>query len=157
MSIIDLAVARHQLRLEPDYPAEQVQGPLDAAERRAAQFLNRAIFASAEAQTLAMAAVPAQLQAASDAYSVARTAVASADASVRDLLLAQAERTFCEARTGARETLAGIVVNADIRSGILLLMAHLYYNRAGVAAGGAATLPLGVEYLLLPYRIGWGV
>lgn len=157
MSIIDLADARHHLRLESDYPAEQVQGPLDAAERRAAQFLNRAIFASEDAKTAATAAVPAQLAAASDAYNAARGAAAAADALVRDLLLEQAGRSFCEARAIARETLAGIVINADIRSAVLLLLGHYFNNRAAVAAGATLVVPLGAEYLLMPYRIGWGV
>ena len=50
MSIIDIDVARAHLRLEPDYPAQQVQPYLDAAEDAARQFLNRRIFADQAAK-----------------------------------------------------------------------------------------------------------
>lgn len=156
MPIIDLPAARHHLRLEPDYPEEQVLGSLEAAAGRAAQFLNRAIFATEADQATAMAQVPGKLQAASDAYDTARATAAVASAAVRDLLLDQAERSFCEARTAARETLAGIVATPEIRSAILLLLAHYFENRAAVAAGASVVVPMGAEYLLLPYRIGWG-
>lgn len=156
MPIIDLPTAKHHLRLELDYPDEQVLGSLEGAEGRAAQFLNRAIFASEATQATAVALVPAKLQAASEAYLAARGVAAAADASVRDVLSDQAERSFCEARNAARETLAGIVINADIRSAVLLLLAHLYDNRAAVASGATVVVPMAAEYFLMPYRIGWG-
>ena len=56
MSIIALTTAKAHLRLESDYPDDQVQGKLDAAESSAAQFLNRRIFEDQDALNAAVAA-----------------------------------------------------------------------------------------------------
>lgn len=157
MSLIPLAAAKVHLRVEDDYPDDQVAPKLAAAEARAAQFLNRALFASSEARDEAIAAVPAALTAAAGAHAAALAAAAGLeDAAARTLLIEAAERTYCEARTAARETLAGIVLTDDIRAAILLQLSHLFVNRTDVTVGATQALVYGSQYLLMPYRIGWG-
>ena len=64
MSLLTLAEARAQCRLEDDYPDEQLQPYMDAAEDSAAAYLNRTIYADQTTFDAARAAVPAVVGAA---------------------------------------------------------------------------------------------
>lgn len=157
MSLIALNDAKAHLRLESDYPDEQVQGKLDAAESSAAQFLNRRIFVNPDALASAIAAVPATLVAAGTAYKDAMAAAASIEDGVaRCAAEKHALRVYREAQTAAEETYAGIVINAQIEAAILLMLGHLFENRQEVQQGGVQQLPVGASQLLYPFRIGLG-
>lgn len=58
MNLVSLDEARFHLRVEPDYPAEQIALYLAAAEEAAEQFLNRRVFASQPELDAAVAADP---------------------------------------------------------------------------------------------------
>lgn len=158
MTIIDLAVARAHLRLEDDYPDDQIERKLAAAESAAAQFLNRQLFASQGALDTAIAAVAAALVTAGEAYATACTAAdAIEDAVARCAAREQACRVYRAAQTVARETYDGIVLNAQIEAAILLTLGHLFENRQDVQQGSVSQLPIGAEQLLFPFRVGLGV
>lgn len=157
MSIIALPVAKAHLRLESDYPDDQVQGKLDAAESSAAQFLNRRIFENQGALEMAITAVPAALVAAGTAYQAAlATANEIEDHVARCGAQAYALRAYRAARTSGDETYAGIVINAQIEAAILLTLGHLFENRQDVQQGTVQLLPVGAEQLLFPFRVGLG-
>jgi hypothetical protein len=158
MSIIAMAVARAHLRLGDGYPADQVQGKLDAAESSAAQFLNRRIFGDQDALDAAIAAVPSALVAAGTAYQAALTTAGEIEDDVaRCAAQGYASRVYREARIAASETYAGVVVNPQIDAAILLILGHLFESREDVVVGApVAALPHGSERLLFPFRVGLG-
>lgn len=158
MSIITLSTARAHLRLEDDYPAEQLQGKLNAAEDHAAQFLNRRLFADDSALDEAVTAVPTELVAARAAYDSAMEAADSIeDAELQALARGRAEITYTRAKALAQETYHGLVMNASVEAAVLLILGHLYANRQDVVLGAVNALPHGSIQLLVPYRVGMGV
>jgi len=58
---------------------------------------------------------------------------------------------------GVGSDLDGVVINDAIKSAILLNLGHLYVNREGVDTVQKQELPLGIQSLLQPYRIGIGM
>lgn len=163
MSLIDLPTAKAHLRLESDYPDEQVQGKLDAAESAAAQFINRRVFESAETLSAAIAAVPAGLTTAGTAYAAAITAAdALDDEGARCAARDYACETYRQACSLARETYAGISKEDErwplFEAGALLILGHLFENRQDVVTGTIVTeMKNGAHQLLFPLRVGLGV
>ncbi|MFD1709085.1 phage gp6-like head-tail connector protein [Ottowia sp. GY511] len=158
MTIVTLPEAKAHLRLEPDYPDDQVQDKLAAAEQRAAHFINRALFGTDADRQAAMAAAPAAITAAGAAYTDALAAASAVtDPVAASMLHAQAQTDYAAAQARARETLAGIVATSDIKAAILLILGNLYENRADVQDDRMAALPNGAQYLLMPHRVGWGI
>lgn len=156
MSLIPLADAKEHLRVEPDYPDAQVVGYLDAAERVAAEFLNRRIYADQAALNSAIAAVPAQIAAAREAYEDALEAAdALTDETARQMAREHAQREWERAQDEATETYRGIVMNDQIRAGILLVLTNLFENRGD--DGKAPPLSMAAQSLLFPFRVGLGV
>lgn len=156
MSLVDLATAQDHLRVDADYPESQVALYLNAAERLVAEFLNRRIYAEADALATAVAAVPAVLTAASDAYDDALEVAADIeDARTQEEARRAACRARDAARTAARETYDGIVLNDTIAAGILLTMTSLHENRGD--DGDVPGLPRAARDLLFPFRVGLGV
>lgn len=158
MAVIDVAAAKGHLRIEDDYPDPQILGKLEAAESMAAQYLNRRIYAAETDLAAAIDDVPAGLVAAGEAYA---NALAAAE-SIQDDYARVAARQYAAdayrvAQTIARETYAGIVINAQIEAAILLTLGHLFENRQDVQQGAVQQLPIGAQQLLFPFRVGLGV
>ena len=66
-------------------------------------------------------------------------------------------RTIYEGGGGMGSDLDGVVINDAIKAAILLNLGHLYVNREGVDTVQKQELPLGIQSLLQPYRIGIGM
>ncbi|EPD35463.1 head-tail connector protein [Delftia acidovorans] len=49
------------------------------------------------------------------------------------------------------EGAVGVVIDEAIHSAAQLIIGHLYANREAVAPGQAAEIPMGADWLLLPY------
>lgn len=158
MALVDLPAAKQHLRLGVGYPDEQVGPYLAAAELLALKFLNRNVYPDDAALATAVAAVPAALIAAGTAYNDALTAAdAVNDPVARDAARIYAGDVYREAQTSARQTRAGIVMNELIKSGILLILGHLFENREDVAVGvTVAQMPIGSKHLLTPFRVDMG-
>lgn len=152
MSIIDIDVARAHLRLEPDYPAQQVQPYLDAAEDAAMRFLNRRIFADQAAKDAAVAAIDlvAAKQALDDAVEAAE---ALTDPAAKQAAIEHARYVYRQALSEADETFRGVLMNPQIQAGVLLIAAHLFERRGDAQAA----IPEAAYMLLHPYREGLGV
>lgn len=159
MSLLDLPMVKSHLRLDDDYPDEQVEPYMLAAELSAQQFLNRRVFATQSAMATAVAAVPAALSAATAAHTAAIEAANEIeDAVERCAAIAYADEVYRAAHEAAQETRYGIVINDLIKAGMLLILGHLYENRQDVQAGvSAVQIPMGSHFMLQPYRIGLGV
>lgn len=152
MSIIDIDAARAHLRLEPDYPAQQVQMYLDAAEDAAMRFLNRRIFADQAAKNAAVAAIDlaAAKQAMDDAIEAAE---ALTDPVSKQAAMEYARYVYQQALSEADETFRGVLMNPQIQAGVLLIAAHLFERRGDAQAA----IPEAAYMLLHPYRQGLGV
>lgn len=154
MSLIDLQRARDHLRVEADYPQEQIVDKLVAAEQHAAQFIGRKIFVDAQALTNAIAAVPTAL---AEAVEARDATLASADAidlsEVRDEVRAHAVRVYGAALEDFVATYRGVVLNEAIEIAILIILSSLHnVNRDGQEAG----LPPAAKDFLHPFRVGIG-
>jgi uncharacterized phage protein (predicted DNA packaging) len=105
MSIIDISLAKLHLRVTEDDEDTIIQIYLDAAERSAADYLDRSV--------------------------VETTPVGDTD----------------------------IVMNDPIKAACLLMLGHLYANREAIidTPNVIKELPMGVKFLLDPYRLGIGV
>ena len=66
-------------------------------------------------------------------------------------------RTIYEGDESMGSDLDGVVINDAIKAAILLNLGHLYVNREGVDTVQKQELPLGIQSLLQPYRIGIGM
>jgi hypothetical protein len=150
--LVTAAQAKAHVHREASYPDEQILPYLLAAEAKAQSFMNRRVFSDQAALDAAVAAAPAALAAAGTAYAAAVLAYdAEMDPVLRGVQQAYAASVYCTAQFAARETLAGMVINDQIRAAILVIFEHLYAER------GEAAMPLGSEYLLWDYRVGLGV
>lgn len=159
MTIIDIVVARHHLRVEPDYPEEQVLPHLQGAEELAQRFLNRRVYAVQADLDNAKQAMAGVLEAAALTRSQAfDAALAISDCAARSMLARQADEAYAEVLAEQQRVARGIVITANIKSAILLIMGHLDENRETVARGITLNdLPKGAEYFLWPHRVGLGI
>lgn len=152
--MITLDQARAQVRVESDYPADQLQPAIDGAVDAAQAYLNRQVYADAAALSAARGAHLAAVSAAVAGYSSALAVAESIEGEIeRAAAVRLADAVYREAVTDAVRCVHGIVVNASIRSAILLTIGHLFANRSAVAVGDSATeIPMGAQALLRPYR-----
>ena len=171
--LIDTATARTHVRLEADYPAEQIEPYLRAAEELAAQILNRVLCADTTERDAAIAQAAGIVSDAKTAYDAALLAYRSSTlydaydpvrheyrAGVADNAYESAQRAYRQALTKADELRAAMVATPLIKAAILLIFGHLFENRQQVIVEPRiilAELPMGVHALLQPYRAGMGV
>ena len=158
MTLVPLPVAKMHIRAE-DAADDEVTPYLSAAELAAASFLNRQVYATQGELDAAVAGVPAILTAAGVAHTAAvEAAEALEDAIARATGVAYADTVYARAQDEAREIRAGMVVNDAVKAAILLLFGHLHANREDAVTGvTVAQMPMGSQYLLMPYRVGMGV
>lgn len=152
--LIDLDTAKRHLRVDSDDDDAQILICIGAAERYAAEFIERNIYPTQEAFTAAVAAAPAALSAATVAYDAAvATAEGVTVAVERDMAMMAANETYSTAQTAARATYRGIVINDQIKAAMLLITGHLFENREDTIVGlSVETLPMGSRALLQPFR-----
>jgi len=156
--LVGIPQVRAHLRLDDDYPAEQLQVYIGAAASAAEEFLNRRIFASETQRLEAVAGVPVLLAQAVAAHAAAiATADLVVDLDSRRAECSDADATLREARAAATEIRRGIVVRPAIVQAILLTIGHFFQHRSDVTEGDAEELSMGCRYLLQPFRIGLGV
>ena len=159
MNLVPIETARAHLRVESDYPADQIQPYLDAATDSALQFIGRKVYATDDELQAEQLAVPAELEAAASRRNAALEAADQvADCQARAWLVSQAGADYAAALQRARQVGLGIVINPSITAAILLTLGHLDENREDVARGVSVTqLPIGAQHLLWPYRVNLGV
>lgn len=152
--LIDLATAKLHLRVDGTADDTMIALYIGAAESAAAQFLNRNIYADSSARTTARDAIPAALAIATLDYEAEIDAVEAMTVGA-DSYMARlaADESYTEAKTAARMTYQGIVINDQIKAAILLTIGHLFENREDSIVGvSAIALPMGCDYLLQPFR-----
>jgi len=159
MNIITMDVAKEHLRSFNCEEEVTIDIYLEAAERSASMYLNRAIFYNAAALATAKAAAPAGLAAATAAYDAAILATALIDnKDQKQLMKDVADADFRQEQMAYVRAVRGIVINKQITAAVLLTLGHLFENREeNVVASSIAALPMGVQVLLMPDRISMGV
>jgi hypothetical protein len=159
MTFLTLDQAKAHLRVDGVAEDADITLKLEAAEQSSVEYLNRHVYIDQAALTTAVGAVPAALTAATVAYDAAILAACDIENDVeRDMAIFAANEAYRTAKSNARRTHQGIVINSNIKSAVLLTLGHFYANREDVVAGITVTaLPTGAQSLLRPYRAGMGV
>lgn len=160
MSIVTLDQAKAQGRITWSSEDDLLQSYIEAAELHACRFLNRNVYADDATLVAAIAAVPAALATAKAAYDTAYAAWQLMDAGdMADIALDKLNQDWTAAKTAARMTYFGMVVNATFVQAIVLLVAGWAVNREFVITelSHAIELPMGFTALLFPYRVRQGV
>lgn len=154
MSLVTLADAKLHLRVDSADEDTLIGALLNAAELSASQWLNRRLFSDQGTLDAAVAGVPTALATATAAY-VAASAVADAvaDEIEQDIAQAAADTAYASAQATARATNYGMVVNDSIKSAVLLTVGHLYANREASTNRQLVDLPMGVQFLLQPFKV----
>ena len=142
------------MRVEADYPAEQLQTAIDGAVDSAQAYLNRRIYETPEALAEARSAYPAAVRDAATARNAALgEATFIGDRAERTAAIRLADLAYEEAMLEAGACIHGVVVNPSIVTAILLTIGHLYANRSDVIVGAPAVeLPQGAKSFLRHYR-----
>lgn len=159
MPVISLSIAKVHLRIDDAAHDSILPIYIGGAERAAADYLNRAIFADQAEKDTALATVPTALVNAAATYAAAMDAASLiADAIGQEIAATAALETYKEAQTQARETCAGIIVNDAVQAAILLTLGDLFASREDTVIGvSVASLPIGARALMQPHRRGMGV
>jgi hypothetical protein len=154
VGLISLVQARAQVRVEDDYPVEQLQSHIDGAEDAAQGYLNRRIYETGQDLQDARLAYPAAVAAAVEERDRALAEAALIDgAEARAAATRVARVIYTETLAAADRCIHGVVVNPSLISAMLLTIGHLYANRSDVVVGAPAVeLPQGAKSLLRPYR-----
>ncbi|HEU4376284.1 MAG TPA: head-tail connector protein [Telluria sp.] len=159
-SLVTLDQAKAQGRITWTSEDTLLQSYIDAAERYAMAFLNRNVYADDTALAAAVADAPAALATAKAAYDAAYAAWQLMDAGdLADIALEKLNQDWTVAKTAARRTYFGMVVNATFVQAIVLLVAGWAVNREFVITelSDAIELPMGFTALLWNDRVRQGV
>lgn len=148
MPLITPEEARLHLRSEPADDAD-VALKTRAAERAAMRFLNRVVYEDDGALALGRTEADAEIAAAYTAYVAAQGA--TYEAALRNDELRRAKVAYNEALEAALEKRNGIVINEDIKIGMLIILGALFLKRED------ADIPDGARHYLQTYRRGLGV
>lgn len=149
MPLITPEEARGHLRHEPADDAD-VLLKTRGAERAAMRFLNRVVYEDDAALAQGRSEADAEIATAYDAWTAANTAPYFTD-EVRSESIRRAKIAYNDALETALEKRNGIIINDDIKIGILLILGQLFLRRED------ADIPDGARHYLQPYRRGLGV
>ena len=148
--LIDLPTAKLQASTDADADDALITIYIGAAERFAAEYLQRNIYADQDALNAAISAAPGVFAAAADAWTASVAITDAMDAGpIKDMAMLAANEVFVKAAAASRMTHQGIVINDHIKAAMLLIVGHLYAQREDSVVGvSVAELPMGSRYLL---------
>ena len=157
MRLVTIEEVRDHCNVAGTYDDMALTRAANGAEQAAEDFLNRRVFATADDLLAAIAELPSFVESAELSRALARDAAQALPGEASRIAELAACTQWERAVQQARETAVGIVLNGAIHDAILLIAAHLYRNREAVTAEAAKELPMGVDRLLWPHRVGLGV
>lgn len=149
MSTLTLKDAKAHIYVDYDEDDSLIQDKLEAAELRAAEFMGR-YFYSDEVQLLA-----AQNEVASildNSKTKTDELLSNASAANKVFFNKAAKGILRDSEKEARMRMNGLVINAQIRTGVLLILGYLFESRED-----SELMPKAAEQLLQPYRKDLGV
>lgn len=149
MTTLTLNDAKAHVYVDYDEDDSLIQDKLEAAELRAAEFMGR-YFYQDEAQLLA---------AQNEVASILDNSRAKTDELLNNTSAANkvffnkaAKGILRDSEKEARMRMNGLVINAQIRAGVLLILGYLFESRED-----SELMPKAAEQLLQPYRKDLGV
>lgn len=152
MSLITTAEAKLHLRVDGTDEDSLIELLIEAAEISATEYLDRNLYADSTALSIAVAAAPAALTSATATYEAAALAALELTSDTeQDLAADMAMKAYLQAQEAYRRAMNGLVLNAPIKSAMLLHIGSLYANRENEVMNGSE-LPLGVRWMLNPFR-----
>lgn len=153
--LIKASEAIAHLRLDSDYPVEQVQPYIDAAVSYVQAHLNRNVYPDQSSLDGARSEAIEAVGVAEAAYNAAVDSADEVESHQERSLKKQAARQRLEdAKREANRAIHGMVINGTIKGAMLLTLGNLFENREAVVVGAsAAELPQGVPALLRPFRL----
>jgi hypothetical protein len=158
MSIIPIERAKEHLRVDGNTENAIIAVYIEAAESAVSSYVNRKLFATADALAAAVALIPAAMVQAYSDYDVARIAADNiAHPGVRDQARIAAIRQLDATLADARQTRNGIVVNETDSHTVLfaaiLVTLGVIYNNRDTPNGVGPELPENARWLANPHRI----
>jgi len=148
MSFISLSQAKQHLRIDGTASDADLLPKIEAAERKAIEYLQCNVYEDDSDLAAAIAAVPTQLVAAKAAYDIAyAAAVAITDTDLSLIEEAHAMAVYMRVVYAATRTRQGVVINDLIIAAMLLIVGWLYENREDTGE-----LPRAAQDLLNPFR-----
>jgi len=162
VSIIDLQTARKHCRVYATNEDALIQLYLDAAERSAAEYMNRFMYADATALAAAIVVAPTTLTDALASIKVSEDAASTlTDCTHRAIALDAVTGARADAFRAYAMTIRGLVMNEIMQAACLLACGDLFENRQdSVIAVGVTTaveLPNGSKTLLHQFRTNLGI
>lgn len=155
---VSLEMLANWCRADADDPA--ILPSAMGAEQACLDFLDRAIFATAEDMLAAKQGAPADVAAAATARDAAIAAADGLAGDARCLALEMASSDYEDALEVARKVRQGMVVNDAVVAAILLTAASSYRNRENDLTGNSAAavrIPQDAISYLRPHRRGLGL
>jgi len=128
---------------------------VDAAEAACVTYCNRSIFADEAERDAALAATPADAQAARTQYDAALAAAEEMEPGIeRDESILLANTIYDSQRAEISSVRRGKIAQDDFKAAVLRTAGSFYANREDVVAGQGATaaeLPMNSKFYLAPY------
>lgn len=154
MAILTIEQARSHCRVEPDYPADQLEVYMHAAESYVVAHLNRAVFQDESSLQDALEALPLNVGAAYDTYKVSLESAESIEnEGQKQAVIRMAKARYRLSEINSERTMNGIVANKTIVAAMLLVLGNLFQNReADVVGASVMELPTGVQRMLASFR-----
>lgn len=151
MPVLDRETVKHDIRVTHDGDDLFIDALIVTAERLAVRFMGRNIYPDAASLAAAKAtAEPAYLTAA-DAYDASREAADSVvNYTLQRLLRAQAEDEYNVAFMEYQRTVAGVVMNDELRIAMTAIVADHYEHRGDEEA--VQGIPTIAQTILWGYR-----
>lgn len=122
------------------------------------QFLGRKVYATQDELDDAQAQAALDVSVVEAEYEAAQSLAYDLESlDARDAALRVARATYERKKNEIVEIERGIVVEDDIKIGVLLILGHLFRTREAASPERVQMVELGAYQFLWPYRVGLGV
>lgn len=152
-TLVDLATAKAHLRVTYASEDALIDMLLGAAEGKVQSFLGRRVYPTEDDAVAAREAAPGLVQAAATAYEAAMAAAALLEPSdERTLAEDDALAVYRSALDAAQADRRAMALTNEVRTAVLLTLAHLFAERGDGGGTAAVGMPQAAREFLWPAR-----